>query len=29
MYFCYILYSKSMDRFYIGHTGENPDERVR
>ena len=29
MYFCYILYSKSIDRFYIGHTGENPDERLR
>ena len=29
MYFCYILYSKSLDRYYIGHTGENLDERLR
>mgnify|MGYP003392525960 CR=1 FL=1 len=29
MYFCYILYSKSIDHFYIGHTGEDPHERLR
>ncbi len=29
MYFCYILYSKSLDRFYIGHTGDNLEERLR
>ncbi|ACU07032.1 hypothetical protein FIC_00574 [Flavobacteriaceae bacterium 3519-10] len=29
MYFCYILYSKSLDRYYVGHTGENLDERLR
>ena len=29
MYFCYILYSKSLDQFYIGHTGEELKERLR
>ncbi|OWR14889.1 GIY-YIG nuclease family protein [Chryseobacterium sp. VAUSW3] len=29
MYFCYILYSKSLDQFYIGHTGDDLQERLR
>jgi putative endonuclease len=29
MYVVYILYSKEADRFYIGHTGEDLDERIR
>ena len=28
MYYCYILYSKTADRFYIGHTN-NPEERLK
>ena len=28
MYYCYILYSKTADRFYIGHTN-NLDERLK
>ncbi|PKA84241.1 putative endonuclease [Ulvibacter sp. MAR_2010_11] len=29
IYFVYILYSKSLDRFYVGHTMDNPTERLR
>ena len=29
MFKCYILYSESLDKYYIGHTGENLDERLR
>ena len=29
MYKVYILYSKSLDRYYIGHTGESLEERLR
>jgi putative endonuclease len=29
MYFCYILYSKSIDKYYIGHSGEDVQERLR
>ena len=29
MYTVYILYSLSADRFYIGHTGESLNERIR
>jgi putative endonuclease len=25
----YILYSPSLDRFYVGHTGVLPEERLR
>ena len=25
----YILYSKSIDKFYIGHTSDDLDERIR
>ena len=25
----YILYSQALDRYYIGHTGEGLDERIR
>ncbi len=28
IYFTYILYSKSIDRFYVG-TSENPNERLK
>ena len=28
MYYCYILYSKTADQFYIGHTN-NPEERLK
>ena len=28
-YLVYILYSKELDRFYIGHTGEPMEERLR
>ena len=29
MHVVYILYSKEADRYYIGHTGDNLDERIR
>ena len=29
MYHLYILYSTILDRFYIGHTGETLEERLR
>lgn len=29
MYFCYILYFKSLDQFYIGHAGDDLQERLR
>ena len=29
MFFCYILYSKILDQYYIGHTGEDLEERLR
>ena len=29
MVYCYILYSKIIDKFYIGHTSEELDERLR
>jgi len=28
-YLLYILYSKSSDRYYIGHTGDVLEERIR
>ena len=28
-YFVYILYSKIMDKFYVGHTGDKLQERLR
>ncbi|HAA17179.1 MAG TPA: excinuclease ABC subunit C [Cytophagales bacterium] len=28
MFFCYILYSESIDKFYIGHTA-SLEERIR
>jgi putative endonuclease len=28
-FYCYILYSLSTNRFYVGHTGEIIEERVR
>ena len=29
MCFTYIIYSESLDKFYIGHTCESLDERLR
>ena len=29
MYYFYILYSKELDKFYMGHTSEGLDERLR
>jgi len=29
MYFCYILHSKTLDKFYIGHSSESLQERLR
>ena len=29
MFKCYILYSQTLDRYYIGHTGEILEERLR
>jgi putative endonuclease len=29
MYHTYILYSKDLDKFYVGHTGEDLGERLR
>jgi len=29
MYFVYIIYSPSLNKFYIGSTGDNPLERLR
>ena len=29
MYFCYILFSKSKNRFYVGHTGDLDDRLAR
>jgi len=29
MPYCYVLYSKTTDRFYIGSTILNPEERLR
>ncbi|MBO9703463.1 MAG: GIY-YIG nuclease family protein [Sporocytophaga sp.] len=29
MFFTYILYSPSADKFYIGHTGDFLEERLR
>ena len=29
MYTVYILYSISADKYYVGHTGENIEERIR
>ena len=29
MCYTYILYSETLDKFYIGHTCENIDERLR
>ena len=28
-FYCYILFSLSRDRYYIGHTGDDPEERLR
>ena len=28
-YHVYILYSLTRDRYYIGHTGDQPEERLR
>ena len=29
MFFCYILYSQILNQYYIGHTGEKLEERLR
>ena len=29
MYFCYILFSKSKNRFYVGHTSDLDDRLAR
>ncbi len=29
MHYCYILYSKSLDRYYIGSTSQTPEERLQ
>jgi len=29
MFFTYILYSKSIDKYYVGHTGQTLDERLK
>ena len=29
MCYCYILYSKSLDQYYIGHSCENLQKRLR
>ena len=29
MFFCYILYSKILNQYYIGHTREDLEERLR
>ena len=29
MHYCYILYSKSLDRYYIGSTSQKPEERLQ
>ena len=29
MFYVYILYSKFLDKYYIGHTGQNLDQRLR
>ncbi|WP_228376810.1 GIY-YIG nuclease family protein [Chryseobacterium formosense] len=29
MCYCYILYSKSLDKYYIGHSCEDLQERLR
>ena len=29
MYYTYILFSKSLDKYYIGYTGDDLAERVR
>ena len=29
LFFVYILYSLSLDKFYIGHTGDSLEERLR
>ncbi|MGV8915043.1 MAG: GIY-YIG nuclease family protein [Kaistella sp.] len=29
MFKCYILYSETLGKYYIGHTGEDLEERLR
>jgi putative endonuclease len=29
MFYCYILFSPTLNKFYIGHTGDHIDERIR
>jgi len=29
MYYVYILYSKEIDAYYVGYTGDSLDERLR
>ena len=29
MFYLYILHSASADKFYVGYTGDDPNERVR
>ena len=29
MFYFYILYSKTLDKYYIGHTSESLEERLR
>ena len=29
MFFVYILYSPSLDKYYVGHTGDTLEERIR
>ncbi|MCX2745893.1 GIY-YIG nuclease family protein [Mangrovivirga sp. M17] len=28
-YYCYILYSVKLDKYYVGHTGDELVERLR
>ncbi|MFN5829374.1 MAG: GIY-YIG nuclease family protein, partial [Bacteroidota bacterium] len=29
MYTCYILFSKTINKFYVGYTGDDIEERLR
>jgi putative endonuclease len=29
MFYCYILYSELLNKYYIGHTGDSLEERLR
>ncbi|QCK13852.1 GIY-YIG nuclease family protein [Mangrovivirga cuniculi] len=28
-FYCYILYSAKLDKYYVGHTGDKLEERLR